>query len=176
MKMNDNMKIIDEHPDHDELGCIAEGNASQWLRNQVMGHIKMCDSCRFVLSELVMHVDDVPDLVLPADTSSPINLKIVEGKEADEALVPKEERAKRPWRYPGDTLNLWISGSLFFLSLLITKYQVHFIVAAAFFGFLAAIDYSHRNIFTPLIDAWRTGDEEKASEAIQKLRDRFKIG
>jgi hypothetical protein len=172
---NDELKIFDEHPDPEDLSVIAEGSGSSWLRNQVLSHITSCEKCSFVLAEVTRGVEEMPDLVLNG-SPSPLQIELVEKESIKGSLDNKEtEKIKRPWRYPGDTFNFWIAGSFFFLSLLLPSIQVQLLIATAIFGLLAAFDYSHRNIFNPLIDAWRSGDEGKASEAIDRLRDRFKV-
>ncbi len=167
---------VDEHPDHEDLAAVAEGNVSPWIRKRILEHIENCESCRFILVELTKQVDEVPDFELPATEDKPLEIIMVEKPTEDKQSEDPVKDSKRPWRRAGDTFFFWITGSMFILSLLIKELNMHFLVAVAFFGILAIVDYSYKNIFASLVKAWREGDDEKADEVIEELKDRFKVG
>jgi hypothetical protein len=190
----------DMHPDHEDIALVADGNASAWIRETVIEHTDSCERCRFVLAELVRCTSEIGDLKPPKSLSEPVKLELyticpscskrvsASGETCPEcgknlgiptrtSESPKpEKRTRRPWHRQGDTTFIWIAGCMFFISLLLPRYTVHFLSAGGFFGILAIIDYSHRNIFAPLIKAWREGDEEKAEEVIEDIKEHFKIG
>ncbi len=176
MTTSENNIYIDDHPDHEDLAAVAEGNISPWIRKRILEHIESCESCRFILVELAKQVDEVPDLALPAVENKPLEMKMVEVSSGDEQTDEPVKGFKRPWRRAGDTFFFWVAGSMFVISLITTQLNIHFLAAGAFFGLLAVVDYSYRNIFASLVKAWRDGDDEKADEVIEQLKDRFKIG
>lgn len=176
MTTSENNIYIDDHPDHEDLAAVAEGNISPWIRQRILEHIENCESCRFILVELAKQVDEIPDLELPAVEDKPLEIKMVDKSSEDNQTEVSFKDFKRPWRRAGDTFFFWVAGSMFVISLLTTQLNMHFLVAGAFFGLLAVVDYSYRNIFASLLKAWREGDDAKADEVIEQLKDRFKIG
>jgi len=200
MNVNNINISTEAHPDNEDIAQVAEGNASAWMREMILEHADSCERCRFVLAELARTSNEIGDLTLPESLSEPLKLEIfticpscnkrvsASGKNCPECGkdlgIPskssepekQEKREPRPWRRQGDTTFFWVAGCLFILSLIFPQYSVQLLIAGAFFGILAIIDYSHRNIFAPLVRAWREGDETKAAEVIEDLKERFKIG
>ena len=200
MILDDNETSPEIHPSHEDVAETADGTASSWMRERVLDHADSCERCRFVLAELVRESSEIVDLKPPQDYVKPLHLEVLtecpsckakinpscghcpecgidlKASESKPELDIKAKREPRPWRRQGDTFFFWIAGCMFILALMFPLYNMHFLLAGAFFGILAIIDYSHRNIFAPLIRAWREGDEDKASEVIDQLRDRFKTG
>ncbi|MFH1515844.1 MAG: hypothetical protein ABIG42_10345, partial [bacterium] len=155
MTMKDKNSILDNHPDHEDLSSVAEGNVSAFIRGSVLEHIDHCESCRFVLTELAKQVDKIPDMDFSDSTDIPLQIEMIDRDIHQKQNESAQENKPRPWRRSGDTLYFWVAGSLGILSLLITRYDAHLLVAGAIFGLLAIVDYSHRNIFDPLVKAWR---------------------
>ena len=176
MTLKDKNNFMDNHPDHEDISCVAEGNVSSFVRGYVLEHIDKCESCRFVLTELSKQIDEIPDIELKESDDIPLQIEMIEEKIQENLGESPVKTEGRPWRRSGDTLYFWVAGSLGILSLLFSNYNAHLLVAGAIFGLLAIVDYSHRNIFDPLVKAWREGDDEKADEVIKNLKDRFKIG
>jgi len=197
MMFDDNETNPEIHPGHEDVAQTADGLASSWMRERVLEHADSCERCRFVLAELVRQSGEIVDLKPPQDYTRPLKLEVfIECPSCGKKINPsngncpecgadlnpassaekKEKREPRPWRRQGDTFFFWIAGCMFILALMFPKYNLHFLLAGAFFGILAIIDYSHRHLFAPLVRAWRDGDEDKAAEVLDELRDRFKTG
>lgn len=188
------------HPNDEDIAQVADGTASEWLREMILEHADCCERCRFVIAELARIADELGELKLPDEISKPLKLDVFTicpscGKrvsasgsncpECGENLgIPQPEQAPakqgkrepRPWRRQGDTTFFWVAGCFFILSLIFTQYSIQLLIACGFFGILAIVDYSQRNVFAPLVKAWREGDEDKAAEVIEDLKERFKVG
>jgi hypothetical protein len=168
--------IKNDHPSDEDLSALAEGNVSDWMRAEILAHVGKCEKCSFILTETASFKDNAPSFNTPQSQISPLKINLIKRDDSESAQPGSSGKITRPWRNPGDSFYFWIAASIFILSFLFESYRMQLLVATAFFGFLAILDYSHRNFMAPLIKAWREGDDTKAEEVIQELKDRFKIG
>lgn len=166
---------LNNHPSDEDLSALAEGNVSDWMRTGLLAHIEKCEKCSFILTEVASFKDSVSTINAPSSQISPLKINLIKRDDSESAQLGPTGKIKRPWRNPGDSFYFWIAATIFILSFLLEEYRMQLLVATAFFGLLAILDYSHRNFLAPLIKAWREGDDTKAEEVIQELKDRFKI-
>jgi hypothetical protein len=164
------------HPSDEDLSALAEGNVSDWMRAEILAHVGKCEKCSFILTEVASFKDSARSFDNPQNQISPLKINLIKRDDSESPEAGSNGKVTRPWRNPGDSFYFWIASAIFILSFLLEGYRMPLLVAAAFFGLLAIIDYSHRNFLAPLIKAWREGDDTKAEEVIQELKDRFKIG